>query len=661
MTLRQQFSLLTSLLVVVLLAGNLVVTLMHAHEQFQRQLNARAYDAATALALSMSQVEDDNNGMERSRLIDVLFDRGFFLDIRFVSTEGQELHRREQQAFETPAAPDWFIQQMAFSLMPAEADVTTGWQRLGTVTVISHPDFAYRNLWNMAKAELYWFVTVLVVSLILLEILLRWLFKPLQRVEEQALAICERDWKIQDNIPRARELKRMVLAMNKMVAKMHALFMEQAATTEHLRQESFHDTVSGLLNRRGFDQRFGHLLKSDDEHSGLLMLLQIENFAAFNQREGRQSGDEVIHLVGRALTEWHQEHHHSLCGRHAGADFALFARCSDRTHALELLQQTTSHLAASTLTQRSCLHFHMGAVFLQGHQDNAGAAMSKADAALRQAQSQGRGRAHLYDEQDPRQTEWSAGAWQQLLRETLQDNLLQLRFMPVVRVLDGKRQLLQMEVFSRIQWQGESLSAARFWPMVEQHGMAGAFDLAIVKRVFEEMTNNPLPDNVKVCVNLSPSSLINTRFPQQLVDLLQENAALAQQLVVEVPEFCIRDIEPELLQLGQRLKPLGVQLGVDQVGTGTVAFAYMQRLPLSQLRIDGSLNRGLHQAQDQRFFMQSMVQIGHKLDLIVLADGLEDAEDVQVLKHSGIDGISGFHFSRPLTHIQEVLNWANAG
>ena len=660
MTLRQQFSLLTSLLVMILLAGNLLVTLMHAHDQFQRQLNARAYDAATALALSMSQVEGEDS-VERSRLIDVLFDRGFFSEIRFVSTEGQDLHRRELQAYEAPAAPAWFMALTGFDMQPAETDVTNGWQRLGTVTVVSHADFAYRNLWNMAKAELFWFIAVLIVSLILLEILLRWLFKPLQQVEEQALAICEREWKIQHDIPRARELQRMVLAMNRMVNKLHALFTEQAATTEQLRQESFHDSVSGLLNRRGFDQRFSHLLNHDEEHSGVLMLLQIDGFGAFNQREGRQAGDHIIRQVGDALHHWHHDHHHSLCGRHAGADFALYVRCADRQHAREIMMQTSSQLAATTLTQRSELQFHMGAVFLQGHHNNPGEAFSKADAALCKARSSGRGHSWLYDdEEDQQRREWSASSWQQILRDALQDNLLQLRFMPVVsqQAGDNSRHLLQVEVFSRIQWQGESLSAARFWPMVEQHGMAGEFDLAIVRQVFAHLIHTPLPDRVRVCVNLSPASLLDPEFPQHLLDLLERHSSLARHLLLEVPEFCVHDVENQLLPLGQRLKTLGVQLGIDQVGTGTAAFAYMKRLPLSQLRLDGSLNRGVHLAQDQRFFVQSMIQIGHKLDLTVLADGLEQSEDIKTLNQCGVDGISGFYFSRPLSQLQDVLDWA---
>ena len=257
MTLRQQFSLLASLLVVVLLAGNLVVTVINGRDYFEQQLNGRAYDAATSLALSMSQI-DAEDSVQQTRLMDVLFDRGFFEDITFARTDGETLHRRAREAFSSGGAPEWFQKLVPLELIPAEADVTRGWQRLGTVTVISHADFAYRDLWNMISAEMIWFAWVLLIALVALQLLLRLLFRSLVRVEKQALAISERDLQVQENIPRARELRRVVEAMNKMVRKLQAIFAEQAEMTERLREESYLDAPTGLLNRRGFDQQGGH-------------------------------------------------------------------------------------------------------------------------------------------------------------------------------------------------------------------------------------------------------------------------------------------------------------------------------------------------------------------------------------------------------------------
>ncbi len=665
MTLKQQFSILTGLLVVTLLAGNLLVTVMNGRDYFQQQLNGRAYDAATSLALSMTQVNTADD-VQLSRVIDVLFDRGFFAEIEFNRLDGQPLHRRARQALEQAPAPNWFINWVDLNLVAAEADVTRGWQRLGSVKVTSHSDFAYRNLWAMVRAELVWFAWVLVVSLVALQLLLGWLFRPLQRVEQQALAICEKDWQEQQDIPRARELRRMVLAMNKMVRKLRSIFEEQSAMADQLREESFQDSVTGLPNRSGFDRRIAHVLEGEAEHSGILMLLQLHNFAEFNQKYGRQEGDDRLRTLAVALSEWREQHQHALIGRRSGADFALYVPCSDRRQAEDMLQQTFSELAAGALSQRQeasgeQLVFHIGAVFLQAQYEAIQPALMKADAALRQAQRHPEARAQLYGEQADNQQEWAAHEWQSLLEAVLKEKAIELQFMPIVS--NRSQELLQFEVFSRIQWQQQTLSAARFWPMVEQHQMASAYDLCIVEKVLTALAKadqSPLGNaksHPQYCINISPASVMDEHFHQQLMELLHQYRDVAAMIALEIPEFALANMESALARLALLVNDYGVNVGIDQVGTGSMAFAYLQRLPLAYVRIDGSFNRGLHKAQDHKFFIQSMVQIAHNLDLLVLGEGLEEKSDVETLRSTGVDGMSGYFFSKPMTDLTQAQHW----
>ena len=657
MTLRQQFSMLTTVLVIVLLMGSLVLSIINGRDAFEQQLNARAYDAATSLALAMSQVPNQDE-VELSRQIDVLFDRGFFSDITFTDVHGNQLYRREHQALAHQPAPGWFRSLVSFNLLPAETDVTTGWTRMGTVSVSSHTDFAYRDLWNMIQDQAIWFMAVLVVSLVALQLLLRWLFKPVAEVEDQALAICDRQWRVLDNIPNVIELKNMVLAMNKMVIKLQTMFNEQSETTERLRQESFADELSGMQNRRGFDQRLEYLLRSNEEHCGLLMLMQIEDFADYNQREGRKAGDEVIVLTADSVQQWQQDYGNSFSGRHAGADFTVYVPVANRAHADELIQHFYSHMASTALSQRIGLAFHVGGVFLQGQQDTLSSALMRADEALRQAQRHPRGRALLYYQDYGNTAELSATEWSELLKNILREEELELQYMPVVRSTQGQFELQQLEVYSRVRHRGELISAARFWPMVEQHQMAAAFDITVIRKVMEALDSGELCKAGRVCINLSPASVLDRAFHEDVMHLLKQHPEAGRKLAFELPEYSIGDVETQLQGLAHEILPAGVVFGVDQVGTGTAAFSYMQRLPIEYVRIDGSLNRGLFDAQDQRFFTQSMVHIGHSLDLMVFGEGLEQGVDVDELYRSGIDGVSGYFYCKPQPSITAVAEWS---
>jgi GGDEF domain-containing protein len=119
--------------------------------------------------------------------------------------------------------------------------------------------------------------------------------------------------------------------MNQMVRKLKAVFAEQSAITEKLREESYHDDVSQLLNRRGFDQRLQHILQESDGYSGVLVLLQVQDFSQFNQIQGREAGDELLFRIGEILNKWHREHSNVLISRRTGADFSLYIPCNGFT------------------------------------------------------------------------------------------------------------------------------------------------------------------------------------------------------------------------------------------------------------------------------------------------------------------------------------------
>ena len=670
MTLRRQLSFMASALILLLLSGNLFVTLTNSSDYFQQQLNSRAYDAATSLALSMSNAVEDGDKVKLERMIDVLFDRGFFSEISLQLIDGSELKRHAYQATQHKPAPSWFISMVDLTVIAAQTDVTQGWQRLGSLTVKSHTDFAYRDLWSIVRGEVMWFLWMALVSLVSLEIILRWMFKPLERVEQQALDISKRNLYELEKLPRARELRRVVLAMNQMVRKLKSIFAEQSAITEKLREESYLDDVTHLLNRRGFDQRFQHILQQADGHSGVLLLLQVKDFALFNQQQGREAGDELLLRVGEVLSQWHSEHTEALVGRRTGADFVLYIPTTDMLHSEEQVKHCFDLLSTTVLSPRSGIQFHIGAIFLQrsllqeGTQPEVKIALaevlSKADAALRQAQHQTQSCFEFYA-QPTGEVERTASEWKIELEKVLLTQGIELHYQPI---LDASGQsVIHYEVLSRIHDRQGIISAARFWPMIERHQLAPQFDLLVIQSLLKQLEDSAQLKQeqikkVKFCINLSAASILNETFHDDLEALLNQYPQWSEYLAIEIAEFSIAHIESSLARLANTLKAHKVELGIDQVGTGALAFAYLQRLPLSYLRIAGSFNRGLHLALDHKFFIQSMVQIAHNLDLQVLGEGVENVNDINALKQTGIDGMGGYYFTPPINNLAQALSWS---
>lgn len=656
MSLRQQFAWLTSALVVVLLLGNVYVTISHGRTSAEQQLNARAYDAATSLAVALSQLQTPSDA-HISRLIDALYDRGFFAEIRFQKHSGAVIERQREQL--SGRFPAWLPTLLPLQNELASADVTQQWQQLGHIDVRSDQQLAYQHLWAMIQAELLWSALVLVVALSLLHLFLTWMLRPLAQVEAQADAICERQWQQQETLPKARELRRVVLAMNNMVVKLQSMFTEQIALADQLREDSYLDSVTGLLNRRGFDQRVQHVLSRLEEHSGVLMLLQLQDFAHYNQTHGRDDGDAWLRSIAQRLGQACEHHSLAIMGRRSGADFALYVSCTHLQQAQHLINDVYASLSSRAAAQQQHPVMHLGGVFLQGQQGDLSQALSRADVALRQAQRHSQGGVQLYQCQ-LRDTsgEWSASQWQHLLSQVLLEQAIDLQFMPVI---NRQQRLVQIEVYSRIQWQGQDLSGARFWPLVEQWGLAADYDLCIIEKVLSRLSEHDpghqIGFGMKYCLNVSAASLRDTRFQPALLRLLRRYQPASANLALEFPEGALSTIENYLPALAHQLTDLGVSLGVDQVGTGNMAFAWLQRLPLHYIRLDGSFNRGIYQTPDHQFFVQAMLQIAHSLDLIVMAEGVEQPDDVDTLLQMGIDGHSGYVLTKPLDTLQHVSDW----
>ncbi|MFC6755384.1 LapD/MoxY N-terminal periplasmic domain-containing protein, partial [Halorubrum tibetense] len=157
-----------------------------------------------------------------------------------------------------------------------ESEVINGWFRLGKIEVVAHTGLAYRDLWRVFREQLWLFLFTAVAAYGLAGVSLHFLLRPLKRVEKQADAICRREFPEQQQLPRTRELRSMVQAMNRMVEKIKDMFQEQLELTESLHRSSHVDFITGLSNRLDFDARLESFIKSElGGGEGALLLWQL--------------------------------------------------------------------------------------------------------------------------------------------------------------------------------------------------------------------------------------------------------------------------------------------------------------------------------------------------------------------------------------------------
>ncbi len=646
MTLIRQLGLFLALLLCFLFGASLLVKLVDARDYVRAQLQSHAQDTATSLGLSIQTAGVENTPLVDS-MIDAIFDRGHYEEISFTNIEGEVLVM-SRQPMKLEGVPVWFIELAHFEVPSATTEVSSGWAIAGTLRVVSHPGYAYQSLWRETKESMMLFGASLLIAMIILTWLLRLVLRPLEKVEAQANAICHRRFEVQPVLPRTRELRRVVEAMNRMAGKLQHLFNEKVALTERLRDQSRTDELTGVLNRRAFDDQVTALLESDrGDAGGSLTIIHMNGLNQLNLKQGRAAGDDVLCSIAERIKEVVSLYPSTVLARHSGSEFTLFIPESDQ----EQSQDFSHKLYKSIITLPWFTSRELGgrlelATVICSNRFRLPDLMSEADQMLRSQQAQNQSGwqvKSLAKDTDHHYSRWPAGEWRTSLNDVLERQDVELYAQPV---FDVNGELIHREVLARMMLQGELASAAAFLPMVERFDFSSRFDQVIISKVLEWMENHP-EDSSNFCVNLSTRSLQKTSFRRWLVEQLQKKPEQAQRLIIEVPEYTLHLVADELMPLVELLEPLGCALSVDHFGTGTRALTYLKQLNINCLKIDDSFIRQLGKHEGNQFFIHSLSLIAHNRDITLLGQGVESEETWKLLHKLGVDGGQGFYLGRP--------------
>ena len=639
MSLLKQLFLAICLFLVVAFSGSFIAGVESSREQLISQLRSHAQDAATALGLSMAPHVDDPAMLEL--MVSSIFDSGYFASIRVVGIPDERVIVERHADIDTGQVPAWFAQLVALRAQGGDALIMRGWEQAARVEVLSHPQFAIAKLWDSAIGSLAWLLLCGLVSAILGGWLLRTQLRPLDNMVQQAQAITRREFMTLPKVPRTPELKRVVLAMNQMVDKLKALFAEEAARSEKLREEAYQDSLTGLANRRLFDIRLASQLTLNEHHAeGYLLLLRVNDLGGLNQRFGGQHTDALIAAIGELLKRLLDQAKRKtwLAARSRGGEFTLLAPGLDREDAellagelgagLESLQRT----AASDCSPVA----HIGiAAFRPG--EEVAQVLGRADQALAQAQAQN-DPDKPWERLDDFASQVGQGLheWREWIDEALNKGKLQLYFQPVVSCTDRSK-LLHRKVLARLlDPQGEAIAAGRFLPWIERLGWAARFDLAMLEHSLAHLARHPQP----VALSLSAATLRDTASKAKLLAMLKTHPEQGQLMTLELDEHHLPPAS-ELESLSQAVRDAGFSLGLQHFGGHFSLIGNLTHLGLAYLKIDGSYIRAIDRESDKRLFIEAIYRATNSIDLPLLAEMVETEGELTVLEELGIDGAMG--------------------
>ncbi|WP_250655315.1 EAL domain-containing protein [Alkalimarinus coralli] len=643
----------TGLLMATLLVVNFFLNVSSARDYMQQQLSSHAQDAATSLGLSLSSVIDASDLVAAESMIDAMFDSGYYRHIIYYDVNGQAKVLRHA-SMKIEGVPGWFVDWIELNAPEGQAAVVNGWMQLGSVSVVSHPGYAYKKLWDSLKVELVWFTLIAAIAFLVMQLVITTILLPLRRIEKQANAVRNRDFSYRAPMPKTRELKRVAIAMNSMSDRLGKMFSEQLSLIEHLRAESFHDPITGLGNRAEFDGRLKAELESEQSVAvGSLLLIQLSDFAGYNQTYGRSSGDELLIELAGAIKSSALQVADAFVARRSGSDFSVYLPGVVDEQADKFANDLLHKLSGLHLVKQMCRNdvLHIGVASTLA-KISLPMFLSEADMALRRAQAEGPNGWQRYvsgsDFATPGDAVRQANEWQKILSDTLAEKSIIFHYQPVY---SGDRStIIHHQVLSRIEVNGELVMAGVFIPMAERFSMLADFDRLVVEKMIERVDGGRFDG--KLCVNLSVHSLADDRFVAWLLGTMEMHPLAAKCFIFEISEYSLQLADEQLEKLVAASKRLGYQVSIDKFGVAAVPFAYLQHLSIHYIKVDHSFIRDIQNSRDNQFFLRSVLQIAHGQDIQVIAVGVEFEDEWQSIEPLGIDGAMGYYLCRPHEHIE---------
>ena len=423
---------------------------------------------------------------------------------------------------------------------------------------------------------------------------------------------------------------------------------EKRNSSEKIAYLARFDTLTQLPNRLQLTEALGESLRYAEQwrtHCALLMV-DLDRFKSVNDSLGHMTGDKLLAQVSARLKSLMGEN--QLCGRLGGDEFAIVLRDLHRADDIATVaRQVIEHLSEPYQVDQQTLYVGASVGSAMGPRDGRTVEelMRNADLALYRAKDAGGGEHCKFEPvlhasaEERRQLEMA-------LRKALDRDEMELHYQPVV---DSRSEAV-VSFEALVRWNSADhgfVSPGKFIPLAEDTRLIVPIGRWVMHKACEEARN--WPDHIKVNVNVSPEQLLEPDFQQEVVEALAASGLRPERLEIEVTEsIFLRDASIARNALEQ-VMALGCSVALDDFGTGYSSLGYIRKLRFSTIKVDRTFVQGAAQGSAESLaIINAVVAMAKSLDMTTTAEGVETAEEAELIRNLGCDKIQGYYFGRPM-------------
>jgi len=408
-----------------------------------------------------------------------------------------------------------------------------------------------------------------------------------------------------------------------------------------------------LMNRNDFSERLVHLIGAPTKlGAGVLAIIRIRGFAAYNEKNGRVEGDALLKRVSQLLAKVAENRPQSMLAKLDGPEFGILVPELAEADAPKLGDELIAALAEIEEFPRSETSV-MSSVGMAYYRHHAGATfgklMSAAAAAVAIAQARGIPAWHLQPQEVAEQTSTIFTEINNMFRVGLPPERVALQFQAVrpCRVPESDWAYRSESCVRILDSTGQLIRAGEFIATAKRLGALQLLDRVVVDKVMQRIAAEGPVRGGATAVNLSVETIIDPAFVEWLHGKLAAQPDVARNIILEVAEHAIIANIGSVKTAFSRLRETGVRLSIDRFGQSTASVGYLRGLEVDYIKIDGSYTRGMADSTDRQFFVQALVGIAHGLNIQVVTEYIETERDFELAKSLMVDGAQGYFIGRP--------------
>lgn len=470
-----------------------------------------------------------------------------------------------------------------------------------------------------------------------------YIMQSFEKMHKQADEIAAGDYNTVMSYGNFQEFNKLADHFNEMVNNIRE-------RDEKFKKMAYLDSLTGLANRTYFREFLASLTQgqSAGEKSAILFL-DLDNFKWINDTYGHSFGDQVLKAVSQKLVKCMKQE--NFIARLGGDEFVLIlVNVKNEEEVCEFLEHLMSEFRQPILVNSYTLHSQMsiGIAMYPDDSDNADELLTFADTAMYYAKEHGKNNYQFYNTSMIAVLQRKVQI-EKALRTALENQEFQLYYQPLIQLKTGRIRGFE----ALIRWNSRELgfvSPLDFIGIAEETGQIVPIGRWVLETACHKAAElrKLYGTNFIISVNVSALQLRNKDFVDYVQKAMEGSGIGPGELEIEITESVFIDSYEEVVEILGRVLALGIQISLDDFGTGYSSLSYLRKLPIDTVKIDKSFITDVIYSVRSKSLLESIILLAQKMQLAVVAEGIEDQKQLEQLIKYNCDYVQGYFFSKPM-------------